>query len=87
MTSPEYDSEQTVGHRRQTGTGLAARFTLRLGLMTLLIAGVAGFLFLQGAEKLNRDAAAEARLDSQPSGHGLCTLPDRPPGQRSGKPG
>jgi serine phosphatase RsbU (regulator of sigma subunit) len=63
VTPPEYDSEQTASPRRQTGTGLAARFTLRLGLMTLLIAVVAGVLFLQGAEKLNRDAAAEARLD------------------------
>lgn len=62
MSSSDKFSDHGGGPRRQMGMGLAARFTLGLGFMTFVIAVVAGYLFLQGAEKLNRNAADHARL-------------------------
>ena len=63
VTEYEYDSEETSAPRRQQGLNLAARFTLSLGLLTLAGAIVAGFLFLQGAEKISREAASDARME------------------------
>jgi serine phosphatase RsbU (regulator of sigma subunit) len=54
------DDEAREGGRRRPGPGLAARFTLGLGLFAALLAAAAGFALLKGIDALQRDLVDDA---------------------------
>ncbi len=54
------DDEANEGVRRRPGPGIAARFTLGLGLFALILAAGAGFVLLRGLDGLQDDLVNEA---------------------------
>ncbi|MDA1259339.1 MAG: SpoIIE family protein phosphatase [Planctomycetota bacterium] len=54
------DSETRESGRRRPGPGLAARFTLGLGLFATLLAAAAGYVLLRGIDSLQEDLVNES---------------------------
>jgi serine phosphatase RsbU (regulator of sigma subunit) len=54
------DGEAKESGRRRPGPGIAARFTLGLGLFALLLAAGAGFVLLRGLDALQKDLVDES---------------------------
>lgn len=56
-------SESTYRPRRSAGAGIAARFTLGLGLLAGIFASIAAFLLLAGIQDLGNELVVEAQVD------------------------
>ncbi len=82
MKPAEDSSRLESTGRRPVGPGLAAQFTLPLGISAVLFSAIATFFLLRGADRLQAESADKARLDmALTTGAYHSEQPEIPPGQ------